>query len=208
MKEKQFTQQPAHKNILTRCDKPLGRCEPFTIVLMGLQRSGTSATAALLDGMGIAMDGSQDGHFERMIFKNELALGELDEVQMEIERLDSEHKIWGCQIWQRKDHLDWLWQHLHNPVLVIPFRDPVAIKTRWESIDFNPESSSAMIMTKMIDLWTWFHVAERAIAVSFERLRHQPRKTHDEIASFLNIPGNWEEAVSRINKGHGYLIQA
>jgi len=42
---------------------------PKTVISVGLPRSGTSVTAAILDSVGVPMDESKDGHFERTAFK-------------------------------------------------------------------------------------------------------------------------------------------
>lgn len=181
-----------------------------TIMLIGVNRSGTSATAALLDAMGIAMDGSHDGHFERSIFKNNIE--DDTAISEEISVLNLAYDNWGLQC----QHVSFsvafcLSRKVRNPHLIVVFRDPVAIATRWLSISEkgykDPMTTIQRVWVEMSCMFDILNMTIPSAAISFERLKQDPSAAVKSLSKWLRITPK-EFSVNDVIGGHsGYLIQ-
>ena len=208
----EFGDQTKIRTILSR--NPPVAVHPFTALVGGSNRSGSSALSAMLDGMGIAMDDSYDGHFERLYFKNKLKGKHWVPVMEDVEKLDRHYsdKPWGTQLWLNQSHFTFMLGIVRDPVVILITRDPVGVATRWESVNFqrnNAERVNLAISEMLLTIKIFEEVTCPVIAVSFDRLKTDPGAVFDDLAGFLRFgKENKMEAVARINKGSGYLIQS
>jgi hypothetical protein len=185
-----------------------------TILLFGVNRSGTSVTAALLDAMGVAMDGSNDGHFERPMFKGNLR----DDTALcdEVARLNEAHDTWGLQCRHELKDMLYISSLVRNPHLVAVFRDPAAISSRWLSISekgikepkgailqiWSETSSMLGALLELLDLFTF-----PTACVSFEKLKQDPCKMAHTLAQWMRIEPRTVDVAKVVGKESGYLIQ-
>jgi len=170
-----------------------------TVIVVGMGRGGTSLTAAILDALGVAMDGSVDGHFERSEFKDFNGLEE------RIQYLTKISPLWGAQVMPYD--LDRILPLIMNPVLIVVFRDLVAIAQRRESAgDYNNGSVIDNTIFEMKRFHEYVKDRNPMLYLSYERLKHEPEQTIDHICEFLDLPiDNKQKALDRI--GTGYLKQ-
>ncbi len=175
-----------------------------TIVVVGIGRSCTSLTAAVIDGLGVNMDGSYDGHFERSHFNN----GDWDENT--IKDLNNTYDYWGVQLVAEIDHVERITRELRNPHVIIVFRDAVAnaqrlLEAEWrgrpilEIVEYVIKEQNE----KLLNIAWLQHLP--VFLLSCERLRYEPELIIDHLCDFIQIKGNKQKALDRI--GNGYLIQ-
>lgn len=179
-----------------------------TVILVGINRTGTSATAAMIHSMGIDMDGSEDGHFERPYFKNGIIDTEL--LREQIERLNQRHYHWGLQANPNITQIEKIADMVRNPWLIVVMRDPVATLTRWSSIESinEPIGNLDKILDQQRRLVGILRIVTMpAIAISFERLRLMPKKVARSVSLLLNVSPDLNQVVKVINPEGGYLVQ-
>lgn len=193
---------------------PSGRLGPITIMIAGLARGGTSATAAAVDGLGIPVGISSDGHYETPGFKDNL--GDdiiMKAVRKQIDEQNDMHDKWGVQV--NAADIVRLSSEMRNPHLILVVRDSVALVQRhigardgygdaWENLQLS-------IPFLQSQLW---HIAVNCVCptmlISFERLRIVPHVVIRQIAEFVHCePSNecFEDACNRVNLHGGYIIQ-
>lgn len=174
-----------------------------TIVIVGVGRSCTSLIAGIIDALGINMDGSYDGHFERIHFKNN------DWTKNTIDDLNNTYSSWGVQLTAQPETTLNVCRRLRNPHIIIVFRDPIANAQRLELSEAinDPVSYVLEMHEKLLDV---SKLGFPCMLVSCERLRYQPKQIIKDICNFIQItPSNYKirKAISRIGKNGGYLIQ-
>jgi len=173
-----------------------------TIVVIGIGRSCTSLTAAVIDGLGVNMDGSYDGHFERLHFKDG------DWTKETIKDLNDTYNNWGVQLMAVKIEIDLLLKQFRNPHLILVFRDIIANSQRLiSSKDLNESAFFTMKhLIKEQNLLLHTAIGQYPILyLSCERIRYEPKLIIDHLCDFIQIKGNKQKALDRI--GNGYLIQ-
>ena len=183
--------------------------------MMGLGRGGTSATAAVVDAIGVPVGTSNDGHFETPEFKHDIDdPPKWKATRAAIASLNKRHAKWGSQIWNNPESAARIAAEVRNPHLLIVFRDPVAITERRLSLPDeaqDPRDLLAQVFTDMRRLL--HHLAEVPVPtmlVSFERLRIQPAEIVPQIADFMGVSLTvplLREALARVNLKGGYLVQ-
>ena len=197
--------------INARQDTPSER----TLLLMGMDRGGTSAAAAVVDAIGVPMGTSRDGHFETLEFK--LGLDDPSRwraMQAKIAAFNTHHAKWGAQIWNNPAVGGRIAAEVRNPHLLIVLRDVVAITERRLSLPDEtataPELLDWMLTETHQLLLHLTTLPLPTMLVSFERLRIQPVEVVPRIADFMGIELTrplLQEAVDRVNLKGGYLIQ-
>lgn len=192
-------------------DAPVER----TLLLMGIDRGGTSATAAVVDAIGVPMGTSGDGHFETLQFKQNLDdPAHWKAMLAKIATLNAQHAKWGAQVWNNAAVTGRIAAEVRNPHLLIVLRDVAAISERRLSLP--DETMTARELLEFMLMQTHQLLMHLAIlplptmVVSFERLRIQPAMVASRLAEFMGIEltkSLLQEAVDRVNLKGGYLIQ-
>jgi len=173
-----------------------------TIIVVGIGRSCTSLTAAVIDGLGVDMDGSYDGHFERLHFKDG------DWTEETIKDLNDTYDNWGVQLTANKHEIFKACEVLRNPHIIIVMRDPVANAQRLLSSDksyFTNSLAVDYVIDKHNELLGIKTLGDPTMLISCERIRYEPELIIDHLCDFIQIKGNKQKALNRI--GNGYLIQ-
>ncbi len=172
-----------------------------TIVVVGIGRSCTSLTAAIIDGLGVNMDGSYDGHFERSHFNNG------DWTEDTVKDLNDTYDYWGVQLVADYKIFE-VCRVLRNPHIITVFRDPIANAQRLLSAE-KPRFTSLLtvdyVVSKQKELMEMASFSYPTILISCERLRYESELIIDHLCNFIQIKGNKQKALDRI--GNGYLIQ-
>ncbi len=172
-----------------------------TIVVVGIGRSCTSLTAAVIDGLGVNMDGSYDGHFERSHFNNG------DWTEDTINDLNDTYDNWGVQLVADYKIFE-ICRVLRNPHIITVFRDPIANAQRLLSAEkprFTGLLTVDYVVNKQKELMEMASFSYPTILISCERLRYESELIIDHLCDFIQIKGNKQKALDRI--GNGYLIQ-
>ncbi len=184
-----------------------------TLLLMGIDRGGTSAAAAVVDAIGVPMGTSGDGHFETLEFKQNLDDPACWRAMLaKIAALNNQHARWGAQVWNNPAATGRIAAEVRSPHLLIVLRDVAAIsqrrlslpdetRTAHELLDFMlAETHRLLVHPTVLPLPT--------MLVSFERLRINPAHIVPHIADFMGVELTeplLQEAVSRVNLQGGYL---
>lgn len=180
-----------------------------TVMVMGQEISGTSAASAIIDALGIKMDESEDGHFERALFKKEPDVYG-PSIGTRIRKLNKEEDNWGFKV--LPPHVKRMIDITRNPHLIAVFRDPVAISQRLKTIykERNPEDLLNECLTINEFLFSTCKEADcPVLLLSFERLKSDTLKTINDICHFLSISPSdklIKKAFNRVGDS-GYLIQ-
>ncbi len=183
------------------------RTGPYTAVVAGLPKGGTSMVAAVLDALGLYM-GPPDkgGTFE------DAAFASLDDCRDAIERRNRRHDAWGFKNPAGdlvvEQTLDWL----RNPYVLCVFRDPLAIAQTWSRVqqkplDYDLLKTVRQRCDRLLD--AVFAVSKPCLLTSVERIKSHPEVFVSAVADFLGLhPSNaqWMAAVGRINVRGGYFL--
>lgn len=199
-----------------RQDAPVER----TLLLMGIDRGGTSAAAAVIDAAGVPIGTSNDGHFETNEFKTKDFKRNLDDpsrwkaMLAQIAAFNTQHAKWGAQIWNNPAMTGRIAAEVRNPHLLIVLRDVVAITERRLSLPDETATALELLDRMLAETHRLLvHLTTLPLPtmlVSFERLRIQPAEVVPHIADFMGIKlteSLLQEAVARVNLKGGYLIQ-
>ncbi len=211
----QFTTLPPVAPLTLRANGP--RPGPKTVILAGLSRSGTSATAAVLNALGVHLGETQDGHFETVIFKRDpFAAADWDAMQGYVDCANEEHEYWGMQTWLNPQHISKIAGAVRNPHLISTNRDPAAIIQRHMQTgegEYVADLEALMFSVPQRQAMLWA-IAQTStlptMLLSFERLRVNTEQTIIDIADFLCLSPTVEQyelADARVNRAGGYLIQ-
>lgn len=181
--------------------------ERMTVILIGMGRGGTSMTAGILDALGVAMDGSNEGHFERMEFKRRKSIIDI------VHTLNKEYKKWGAQVLIDDFQIDRMIQTVINPVFIVIFRDPISIAQRrvsandyYDGCTFDSALNATLYEYDSLNqTMIKYKYLYPTLFLSYEKLKYEPDQI-DIICKFLDLPlENKQKALDRI--GSGYLIQ-
>ncbi len=192
-----------------------GKPGPKTVMIAGLPRGGTSATAAVVDALGVPVGNSHDGHCEFPEFKADPFTHKSSSAMMAImARMDHDFDNWGLQVWHQLAPITAIGHNLRNPHLILVFRDLAALVQRHlQTGEYGdtPREVMGAIHEQQSHLW---HVARNGrfptLLVSFERLRTTPDIVVLHIAEFLGLEPTAEmlaDAAARVNKQGGYIKQ-
>ncbi len=190
---------------------------PKTVILAGLSRSGTSASAAALNGLGVHLGETHDGHFETVVFKTDpFDPGHWGWMQEYIDCANEEWLHWGTQTWLNPQHIARIAGAVRNPHLILVNRDPAAIIQRHAQTgegEYGGDLEALMFSVPRLQALLWA-IAQTStlptMLLSFERLRVDTEQTIIDIADFLELSPTdeqYETAQSSVNRKGGYLIQ-
>ncbi len=191
--------------------RPDAPCER-TLLMMGIGRGGTSATAAVIDAIGVPM-GASTQPFETWEFKEDLNNPpKWKSMLAKIVDLNSRHPKWGAQVWNNPSSAARIAAEVRNPYLLIVFRDLVALTERLLSFPRETRSGKDILEQMFMETTRLLvHLTTMSMpimVVSFERLRIQPAHIVPHIAAFMGMTppdALLQEAVSRVNLQGGYL---
>lgn len=99
-----------------------------TIVVLGVERGGTSMVAGVIRAMGISMGERAGLNHEDPLFLTE----DHNKLQRYIAQRNSETSVWGFKMPKASLNLNFFSQVLRNPVYVVAYRNPLSIVDSWE----------------------------------------------------------------------------
>ncbi len=101
---------------------------PKTVVVLGVERGGTSMVAGVIRAMGISMGERAGLNHEDPRFLTE----DHDRLRPYIAQRNQQAAVWGFKMPKASLHLDFFAKVLRNPVYVVAYRNPVSIVDSWE----------------------------------------------------------------------------
>lgn len=98
-----------------------------TIVVLGVERGGTSMAAGIVRALGISMGQRAGLNHEDPLFLTD----EQDRLLNRIKMRNTQEDVWGFKVPKASMMLDFYENHLRNPLYVVVYRNPVAIIDSW-----------------------------------------------------------------------------
>ncbi|WP_137702846.1 hypothetical protein [Marimonas lutisalis] len=121
------TQATPTKNICLRLNPPKRLPLRRTLVVLGVERGGTSMAAGVLRALGVPMGDKAGLNHEDPLFLRE---GE-DRLDRAIRTRNKEHDVWGFKVPKASLMLPFLESRLRNPFYVVVYRNPLSIVDSW-----------------------------------------------------------------------------
>lgn len=98
-----------------------------TVVVLGVERGGTSMVAGVVRALGISMGQRAGLNHEDPLFLTD----ELDRLQNRIKMRNAQDDVWGFKVPKASLMLDFYDTHLRNPLYIVVYRNPIAIIDSW-----------------------------------------------------------------------------
>jgi len=192
-----------------------GTVGPKTVMIAGLPRGGTSATAAVIDALGVPVGNTEDGHYEFPEFKADPFSKENWSIMEDrIRSMNAAHECWGTQVWYEIAPIYRIGSAIRNPHLVLVFRDLAALMQRCLLLGEYATDVHELLLLLTEEQSRLWHVARNrrfpTLLISFERLRTTPDVTVRHIAEFLRLDASEAQivdAMNRVNRRGGYIMQ-
>jgi hypothetical protein len=166
-------------------DKKSSPESPRTVIVMGVNRGGTSMVAGAVRGFGIFLGDNLPVNNEDPDFTYK----SVPHMTAAILARNAKYQSWGWKFPMAAHYLEELLPVIRNPVFVIVARDVAATAgalTRWDNRSRSAAISEALIQTQMN-----FVMALRwqvpTLFVSYERAANDPELLLQELGSFLDL---------------------
>lgn len=101
--------------------------KPRTVVVLGVERGGTSMVGGILRALGISMGKRAGLNHEDPLFLIE----EHDKLQRRIRTRNKEEDVWGFKVPKASLHLPFYEDNLRNPLYVVVYRNSLSIVDSW-----------------------------------------------------------------------------
>lgn len=195
------------KNICLTINAPKGQENQKTVVVLGVERGGTSMVAGVIRALGVDMGQRAGLNHEDPRFLTE----EDDKLEKLIGIRDKEANVWGFKMPKAVNKLAFFNKHLRNPYLVIVHRNLAAVADSWKQRgagQYLDAIERALNYHRLI-LEHLRQTTRPALIVNYERSVIDKEATVREIAGFLGLAVDGEainRAVEMITgDGKGYV---
>lgn len=176
---------------------------PYTVIVSGVARSGTSMVATILHTAGMMMgDPPLPVVLEDQEILTAVQSGQEAPLRRVIDRRNAAHPVWGFKLpnlvaYLHADRIAWF----RNPRLILIFRDPVAVAVR-DSLSeyFDPRET---VRSSMHGMLTTLSFAERSgcptLMLSYEKAITSPHRTVRAVLGFagISVPEAMLEEIAR-----------
>lgn len=180
-----------------------------TVIVLGMPGGGTSATAAVLDAIGVTMgdphDLRQGGGFENQ------AMMDPSRQEETVVKYNATHDVWGWKNPKGVAMLAGLPVSTRNPYCVFVFRDPIV--GAWHFMrtqNVSCEEGLDLYHTEHQLLYTAMRECKYpSLLLSYERLKTNPEFFIRALVDFLDIiptPDQWVNAIGRVSNRGGYIV--
>ncbi len=186
---------------------PSSRGKDKTIVVLGVERGGTSMVAGMIRALGVDMGERAGRNHEDPSFLT-------DDKQKLVERIKQNNEsksIWGFKVPKASLMLEFYGRHLRNPHYVLVFRNIEATVDSWCSRGANDPMSSALHAIHYYDQALKFLKENRSplIFANYERACADPKEFARLLAEFIGVQADEvdiERAASIVTgEGGGYI---
>ena len=121
------TQGTKKKNISLRLNESTVVPDLRTVVVLGVERGGTSMAAGMLRALGINMGDRAGLNHEDPMF----LVDEHDKLRRRIQTRNRDNPVWGFKVPKASLHLPFYEKTLRNPYYVVVYRNPLSIVDSW-----------------------------------------------------------------------------
>lgn len=99
----------------------------YTVVVLGVERGGTSMVAGVVRAAGINMGEVVGLNHEDPVFIQD----DQDRLKAHIKQRNAKHDVWGFKMPKMAFQLDFCEKELRNPVYIVAYRNPLSIADSW-----------------------------------------------------------------------------
>ena len=117
----------AKKSVSLHLNAPKVILRKRTVVVLGVERGGTSMAAGVVRALGINMGQRAGLNHEDPLFLTD----ETERLKNRIKMRNNQEDVWGFKVPKASMMLDFYEKHLRNPFYVVVYRNPVAIVDSW-----------------------------------------------------------------------------
>jgi len=184
-----------------------------TIVIVGIERSGTSMIARVVKNMGVYLGESHnDAVFEDVQIANALEKKDIRAFRKIVRKNNEKHDLWG---WKRPKAFTYKERYIgtiENPHFIITFRDILAIAKRNElSVNAALLKSLKQAAEKYIDLCKFVeNLKHPALCISYEKAIMNNDSLINSISKFIGVGIDESKSLSHLieNGRAEYLINS
>jgi len=166
------------------------RRQPRTLVVLGVSRGGTSATAGILGQLGVFMGNSGKAPMYEDLFLNRAVVNDSSaETEQRIEQYNTRHPVWGFKGVVLNRDLARYHRMFRSPMYLVIYRDLLAIASRAR---ISAGHDIQKIMARQINEYGRIQrflseVNPPAILLSYEKMRQQPAAMIEAIVGFTGL---------------------
>lgn len=178
-----------------------------TIVVLGVERGGTSMVAGVIRALGVNMGERAGRNHENAAFLSD----DQEKLRNQIKKHNEENDVWGFKVPKASLMVDFYAKNLRNPHFVLVFRNIGSVVDSWCSRGANDPIETAKHSLKYYSaaLDSLNNTGFPLMYVNYERACEQKNDFINSIAGFIGIDPDEEikeKAVSVITgEGGGYL---
>lgn len=186
---------------------PVNKEEKRTIVVLGVERGGTSMVAGMIRALGVDLGERAGRNHEDPKFLTD----DQDKLLEQIKVNNAAKDVWGFKIPKASMMLDFYDKHLRNPHYVLVFRNVEATVDSWCSRGANDPMDSALHAMKYYDTALNYLKGKKRplVFASYERACDNPEGFAESLAEFVGVPQDEaliKKAASIVTgEGGGYL---
>lgn len=186
---------------------PPSKQDKKTIVVLGVERGGTSMVAGMIRALGIDLGEKAGRNHEDPKFLKD----DQEALLAHINEYNAQKETWGFKVPKASLMLDFYDKHLRNPHYVLVFRNIGSTVDSWCSRGANDPMSAALHSMKYYDaVLNYLKDKNRPLAfANYERACENPMKFAADLAAFLGADtnlANIERAAALVTgEGGGYL---
>jgi hypothetical protein len=115
------------KNITLTLNQPKKNGDTKTVIVLGVERGGTSMAAGVIRALGIDMGRRAGLNHEDPLFLTD----EKDRLKNRINMRNKESDVWGFKVPKASLQLDFYDKHLRNPYYIVVYRNSLAVADSW-----------------------------------------------------------------------------
>ncbi|MBN2529361.1 MAG: hypothetical protein JXR76_23435 [Deltaproteobacteria bacterium] len=167
--------------------------EPITVIVIGMERSGTSMVAKMLENMGVYMGTQRDlAVYEDVEIANLLEQKKVDRQKLQslINKRNETYGTWGFKRPSAINYIRKFEKYFRNIHYVVPFRDLMAIANRHViSVDSNLMHKMKFVNRRYTQIIKFIDKSKHPCMVfSYEKALVKDIEFITSLANFLNLP--------------------
>ena len=179
--------------------------EHKTLVIVGVQRGGTSMVAGVARELGIDLGQNLGNNHEDPEFLSH----EAEEIMAVVERRNAAKDVWGWKMPHASEYLDEVVPRLRNPFVIVVFRNVVSIaQSQMKRSDATFENAFRFSSRRMAQVCEMVpKIGCALMLVNYEKAIAEPARFVDEMVRFLRLQPDEtlrENAVRMIDPAVGY----
>ncbi len=181
-----------------------------TILVSGMSRGGTSLIASIIHDLGIPM-GRDYGNFEDPALGSAYDSGDWQLLTRIIAERDSFQKSWGWKRPSFRHDLTRVAALVHNPHVIIIYKDPLSIAERKLELGYSFQSSLGSITKSYAEMTqSALSLKSPLMLVSYEASQITSSKLVETIAEFVGISDKRiiQNAISNQENNHSQYLTA